>query len=557
MRSKSSATNPAVVPLPALGWAALGVLAFSGTFPATTFALRGFDAYIVGAGRSVIGACVAGVVLLLTRAPLPTRAQLRPLAAVALGVGIGFGLLSALALRHTTSTHAAVVTGLLPVATAIVAVTLGGERRRPVFWAASLTGTAAVVAYTLTRGAGRLQGGDVLLLLALACAALGYAEGGRLARSMPGWRVIAWGLVGALPIALPVAAVALAAHPPHPDAESLAGLAYLSLVSVFLGFFAWYRGLARAGVARASQVQLGQPLLTIVWSALLLAEHVDAAALLTALVVIACVVVTQRSRAPVVGGVGGPRRAADGGGSRRPPRRRRCARPGRRSAAAGVALAGPGAVAVTEAVRAPMAGGAPLPPPGATERTRVRRRSGRALAGREDLHAVLDAGLVAHVGFVADGESVVLPMAYARHGDELLLHGSRHNRLLNALVEGAAACAVVTVVDGLVLGATAFSHSMNYRSAVIFGRARQIHDPVAKGRALDRFVDFLVPGRSADLPTHSAEELESTLVLSIPLDETSVKSRQGPPRAVAPRDGTAPWTGLVPIELARLEGEAG
>ena len=251
-----------------------------------------------------------------------------------------------------------------------------------------------------------------------------------------------------------MAAVALHAHPPHPDAASLAGLAYVSLVSVFLGFFAWYRGLARAGVARASQVQLGQPLLTIAWSALLLAEHVDGAALLTALVVIACVVVTQRSRAPVLAGAPVPASA-----------------PAR---AGGVALAGPAAGAQSARVRAPMAGGAPLPAPGATERTRVRRRSGRALTGREDLHAVLDAGLVAHVGFVADGESVVLPMAYARHGDELLLHGSRHNRLLNALVDGAALCAAVTVVDGLVLGATAFSHSMNYRSAVIYGRARQI-----------------------------------------------------------------------------------
>ncbi len=523
-----------MVPLSALGWAALGVLAFSGTFPATTFALRGFDAYIVGAGRSVIGACAAAAVLLLTRAPLPTRAQLRPLAAVAVGCGIGFGLLSALALRHTTATHAAVVTGLLPVATAIAAVALGGERPRPLFWAASVTGTAVVVAYTLSRGAGRLQGGDVLLLLALAFAALGYAEGGRLARTMPGWQVIAWGLIGALPVVLPVAAVALRAHPPHPGAESLAGLAYVSLVSVFLGFFAWYRGLARAGVARASQVQLVQPLLTIAWSALLLSEHADAAALLTAFVVIACVVVTQRSRSPLPAGASLPSPALTT-----------------------TALTAPGVGPELMRVRPPMVGGAPLPAPGATDRTRVRRRSGRALTTRADLHAVLDAGLVAHVGFVADGESVVLPMAYARHGDELLLHGSRHNRLLNALVDGAPLCAAVTVVDGLVLGPTAFAHSMNYRSAVVYGRAREIRDADAKARALDRFVDFLVPGRSAELPAHSAEELAATLVLSVPLDETSVKSRRGPPVAVEPRDGKAPWTGVVPIELARPAPEPG
>ncbi len=520
MTRESSATVGGSVPLPALGWAALGVLAFSGTFPATAFALRGFDAPLVGAGRSVIGAIVAGAALLIARAPLPPREQWRSLAVVAGGCGIGFGLLSALALRHTTATHAAVVTGLLPVATAIAAVVLGGERPRPVFWLASLAGTAAVVAYILSRGAGSLQGGDVLLLLALVAAALGYAEGGRLARAMPGWRVVAWGLVGALPVSLPVTALALGAHAPHPGVAALAGFAYVSLVSVFLGFFAWYRGLAGAGVARASQVQLAQPLLTIAWSALLLGELVDGAALVTALVVIACVVATQRTRASVPAGAP-------------------ALRPTARAAAP----------------RAPMAGGAPLPEPGSTARTRVNRHGERAATTRDALHDVLDAGLVAHVAFVADGESVVLPMAYARSGEELLLHGSRRNRLLRALAAGAPLCAAVTVVDGIVLGATAFAHSMNYRSAIVYGRAREIRDPRAKGRALDRFVEFVVPGRSAALPPHTAAELDATLVLAVPLDEVSVKARQGPPRAVAGRRPAAAWTGVVPLELTRLAPE--
>jgi drug/metabolite transporter (DMT)-like permease len=311
MNNQSSATDTSSVPLPAFGWAALGVLAFSGTFPATAFALRGFDPYVVGAGRSVIGAGLAALALLFTRARFPARRHWRGLAIVAAGCGIGFGLLSALALRHTTSTHAAVVTGLLPLATVIVAVTLGGERPRARFWLASLGGSATVVAYTLSRGSGHLQGGDILLLLALVVAAFGYAEGGRLARSMPGWHVVAWGLIIALPVSLPVAGIALATHAAHPGAASLAGLAYVSVVSVFLGFFAWYRGLARAGVARASQVQLLQPLLTIGWSALLLAEHVDAATLATALVVLACVAVTQRSRAALP--IAGPATDAAGG----------------------------------------------------------------------------------------------------------------------------------------------------------------------------------------------------------------------------------------------------
>src|SRR5271170_1440247 len=152
MSGKSSATDSRRVPLRALGWAALGVLAFSGTYPATTFALRGFDPYVVGAGRSVIGAVIAAVTLLAMRAPLPRRDQLPGLAVVAAGCGIGFGLLSAIALSHTTAAHAAVVIGLLPVATAVVAVALGAERPRPRFWLASLVGTAAVVTYALSRG---------------------------------------------------------------------------------------------------------------------------------------------------------------------------------------------------------------------------------------------------------------------------------------------------------------------------------------------------------------------------------------------------------------------
>ena len=219
------------------------------------------------------------------------------LVAVAIGCGIGFGLLSALALRHTSSSHAAVVVGLLPAATAIVAVIRVGDRPGPVFWAASAAGTAVVVAYAISRGSGTLRAADVLLLAALIVAAVGYAEGGRLARGMPGWQVIAWGVLLALPVSLPITVVALVRHPPaHPGASAVAGFAYVGIVSMFLGFFAWYRGLAEAGVAKASQLQLAQPLLTIMWSAPLLGDHLDPIALLTAVIVAACVLVTQRAR---------------------------------------------------------------------------------------------------------------------------------------------------------------------------------------------------------------------------------------------------------------------
>jgi drug/metabolite transporter (DMT)-like permease len=288
-----------------LGWAALGVLAFSFTFPATVLAERGFDPLLVGAGRSVISAVIAAACLRVLRAPLPSRDRWPGLIAVALGCGIGFGVLSALALGHTTSSHGAVVIGLLPAATAVVAVIRVGDRPGRLFWAASLIGTAAVTAYALSRGAGSLHAADLLLLAAVVVAAIGYAEGGRLTVTMPGWQVTAWGLLLALPISLPLTIVALEGHPPaQASASAIAGFAYVGTISTFFGFFAWYRGLAEAGVAKASQIQLVQPLLTILWSAPLLGEHLDATGLVTAIVVGGCVLVTQRARSA-------PARAAD------------------------------------------------------------------------------------------------------------------------------------------------------------------------------------------------------------------------------------------------------
>lgn len=301
---------------PSLGWAALGVLAFSFTFPATVVAERSFDPLLVGAGRSILAAAIAAISLRVAGVGRPGREDWPGLILVALGCGIGFGALSALALRHTTSSHAAIVVGLLPALTATVAVLRGGERPGLVFWLASLTGTIVVGAYALSRGAGTLRPADLLLLCSAIVAAVGYAEGGRLARGMPGWQVIAWALVVALPLSLPLTVEALLRHPPaHFGLAATAGFLYVGTISTFVGFFAWYRGLAEAGVARASQLQLAQPLLTIAWSIPLLGDHIDAAGLLVAGVVGVCVVVTQRTRVPP---------QAEGAASDRPPLRRRC-----------------------------------------------------------------------------------------------------------------------------------------------------------------------------------------------------------------------------------------
>jgi drug/metabolite transporter (DMT)-like permease len=235
--------------------------------------------------------------LRLTRAPRPRGAQWISFVMVAGGIVFGFPVLSTLALGHGSSaSHAAVVIGLLPVATAVFAVVRAGERPSRVFWAASVAGAACIVAFTLRNGPGRFSAADVFLFGALVTAGLGYAEGGRLAREMPGRAVVSWALVLAAPVTVPVTVVLLAAEPPRWSAPALAGMAYLAVVSMFLGFFAWYSGLARAGVARASQVQLAQPLLTLLWAWLLLGEHAGMSTVSAAAGVLVCVLLAQRAR---------------------------------------------------------------------------------------------------------------------------------------------------------------------------------------------------------------------------------------------------------------------
>ena len=277
---------------------ALGVLCFSMTFPATTAAERSFGPVVVGVGRAVPAAVLAIIVLRARREPLlPPRAVLPRMLIVAATVGIGFGLLSALALRHVSSVHGAVLTGLIPAATAGIAVLRAGERPRPAYWAALGLGLAVVVGFAIVQGGGRLQAADVILLVAIADAGLGYTEGGVLAREYGGWRVICWALILALPVSVPVTAVAAVAEPTgHVTALAVAGLAYVSLFSMFLGFFAWYQGLARGGVARVGRLQLAQPALTLCWSALLLGERVSWLTGLAAAAVIAATAVGRNAR---------------------------------------------------------------------------------------------------------------------------------------------------------------------------------------------------------------------------------------------------------------------
>jgi drug/metabolite transporter (DMT)-like permease len=275
---------------------ALGVLAFSFTMPATRLAVADLDPFLVAFGRAVVAGLLSVAVLTATRASRPTAAQWRSLGLVALGVVVGFPLCTSLALHHVPASHGAVVVGLLPAATAVAAVLRAGERPTRAFWAASGTGLVAVVAFALTQGGGGLSGSDAELLLAVLLCAVGYAEGGRLSRELGGARTICWALVLSLPVTVVVTGGALASAGAHGGATAWLGFAYVSLVSMFLGFFAWYGGLARGGVAKIGQVQLAQPVISLLWAALILGESFGAATVAAALAVLACVVATQRTR---------------------------------------------------------------------------------------------------------------------------------------------------------------------------------------------------------------------------------------------------------------------
>ncbi|MFJ9021303.1 DMT family transporter [Streptomyces sp. NPDC102259] len=276
--------------------AALGVVAFSLTFPATAWGLEGFGPWSLVAVRSVLAALIAGGCLLALRVPPPARRHWAGLAVVAAGVVVGFPLLTTLALRTSTTAHAAVVVGLLPLTTALLSALRMGTRPSRTFWAAALAGAAAVVAFTVQQSGGALTTADLYLFGALLVCAAGYTEGGRLARVMPGWQVIGWALVFCLPLTVPGAALALTHEPAQLTAHSVAGLLWVAAGSQFLGLVVWYRGMAIIGIPKASQLQLAQPLLTLVWSVLLLGEHLTPAAPLTAAAVLVCIAVTQRAR---------------------------------------------------------------------------------------------------------------------------------------------------------------------------------------------------------------------------------------------------------------------
>lgn len=303
MKEDSSATAASTVTTGRAGGltlGALGVLGFSLSLPATRLAVQHLDPWFVAFGRAVGAGLLAWAYLRLTGAPRPSRGQWRRLAVVALGVVVGFPLFTSLALLTQTSAHGAVVIAALPAMTAVFAVLRAGERPPPLFWIASSGGLLAVLVFLAASGAvrGTITLPDAFLLAAIVLCGLGYAEGGALARDLGGARTICWALLLSLPVTVPVTVVAALVDRPHADAVGWSAFGYLTVVSMFLGFFAWYAGLARGGIAQVGQVQLAQPVLTLGWSALLLGENVTPTSIVAAVVVLACVVLIQRTRRP-------------------------------------------------------------------------------------------------------------------------------------------------------------------------------------------------------------------------------------------------------------------
>ncbi|WP_410539783.1 DMT family transporter [Streptomyces sp. KL2] len=304
MTDNSSATlvqAPALSPSRAgLGWGLLGVGAFSFTVPFTRAAVEGggMSPLFVGSGRAVIAALLAAAVLALTRQRPPRGAQWGRLAVVAGGVVVGFPVLTSFALTTASAGHGAVVIALLPAATAVMAVLRGRERPPVPFWVMAAVGAAAAVAFASLRGGGSggLHWTDLLLLGAVAAAGIGYAEGGILARELGAWQTISWALVLSAPLMAALTVLSVSSRPPSGTPAEWSAFAYLGVVSMFLGFFAWYRGLAIGPMAQVGQVQLVQPVLSVCWAALFLREQVTWPTVLGGLAVIACAGATVRTR---------------------------------------------------------------------------------------------------------------------------------------------------------------------------------------------------------------------------------------------------------------------
>ena len=251
----------------------IGVISFSLTLPMTKLAMTDFLPMQVAVWRALGASLIAIVILLAVRPPIPIRKTWKSIGLCAAGTVFGFPVFITLAMNTVSASHGAIVVGLLPLATAICAVLISDERPSQGFWLAALVGTILTVAFVFIQAEGSVTFGDLYLLLAVISAAIGYGYGGQAAKTIGGWQVTCWGLTLSAPI-LAVATLFFVPHSFSATPASISALLYLTIVAQFLGFFAWYRAMALAGIARISQIQLLQLFMTFAASAVLLDEAI-------------------------------------------------------------------------------------------------------------------------------------------------------------------------------------------------------------------------------------------------------------------------------------------
>lgn len=280
----------------ARGWinGFIGIVIFSGSLPATRLAVMDFDPIFLTSMRATIAACLALILLSVNRVQRPSRADFVPLIIVAVGVVVGFPLLTALALQYITASYSIVFIGLLPLSTAIFAVLRAGEKLRAAFWIFSCLGSALVAGFALTQGVDASPLGNIYMVAAIAICGLGYAEGAKLSRRLGGWQTISWALVLALPAMVPLSLFTRPDTFAGISTAAWAGLAYVSVFSMLIGFVFWYRGLAQGGIAVVGQLQLLQPFFGLVLAAILLHETIGWPIITVTVAVVLCVVGAKR-----------------------------------------------------------------------------------------------------------------------------------------------------------------------------------------------------------------------------------------------------------------------
>jgi drug/metabolite transporter (DMT)-like permease len=277
-------------------WGLLGVVTFGLTLPATKAAVPLFGFTTVGLGRAVIAGVLGLILLIATRSSIPTRSQLFRLTIVSLGVVFGFPFFSAFAMKSVPASHGAIIVGMIPLFTALFGVLLAKEKPSIGYWIAGLIGSGTIVSYSVYIGGGVLHIADAALLLAAVSAGIGYAEGAKLARELGSWQVICYALVLSLPVTIPLSGFYAEMNPQFNALPAWIGFIYVSLFSMFLGFFAWYRGLDLGGISRVGQLQLLQPFVTFFASSLLFREQISPLMFLVLAIVLTCVYFGRKAK---------------------------------------------------------------------------------------------------------------------------------------------------------------------------------------------------------------------------------------------------------------------